>query len=61
MNNPFNNDDLNTAIAMSMNWVLNAYNFYKEQVGDDGIAMELTDIWWANLSYATFAGGKKED
>ena len=61
MNNPFNNDELNAAIAMSMNWVLNAYNFYKEQVGDDGIAMELTDMWWGNLSYATCAGGKKVD
>ena len=56
--------DPNVLMAMSMNWVLNAYNFFKEQAGDEGTAMQLTDIWWANMIDALMAGAnnmKKND
>ena len=39
----------NAAIAMTMNWVLSAYKFFKDQTEDDSTAMQLTDIWWASM------------
>lgn len=56
--------DPNVLIAMSMNWVLNAYTYFEKETGDDGKAMQLTDIWWANMIDALMAGAsnmKKDD
>ena len=41
--------DPNALIAMTMNWVLSAYKFFKDQTEDDATAMQLTDIWWASM------------
>jgi len=55
--------DPNVVIAMTMNWVLNAYKFFEEQTNDEGKAMQLTDIWWASMISALippFNPGKEE-